>query len=106
MEILDLVVKWAIPTLLTAFLGFIMKELRENKKSNCAMKESMVILLRSQITGKVENYMTLGFLPGYARSCLDDLFEQYTVLGGNHGVGNLVEQCFNLPPVKLERGVL
>lgn len=102
MEILDIVIKWAIPTILTALIGYVVKELKENKKNNSAMKESMILMLRSQIVGKVEKYMEMGYLPDYARSCLEDLFEQYSTLGGNHGVGKLVDQCFNLPPIKKE----
>lgn len=103
MEILDLIIKWVVPTILTTFFGFIMKELKDNKMSNLAMKESMVLVLRSQIVGKTENYMKLGYLPDYARNCLSDLFKQYTVLGGNHGVDSLVDQCFKLPPIKIEK---
>lgn len=102
MEILDIVIKWAIPTILTALFGWITKELKDNRVNNTAMHNSMVLLLRSQIVGKCETYLELGYLPTYARGCLDDLFKQYTALGGNHGVGTLVEQCFNLPPKKKE----
>lgn len=98
--ILEIILKWAIPTILTVLYGFISKQLHDSKKNNHAMKSSMVLLLRSQIVGKCEKYMELGYLPDYARSCLEDLFEEYENLGGNHGVGALVEQCFHLPPMK------
>lgn len=97
MEIIDLVIKWAIPTILGGTIGIITYMF----KSNHAMKDSMVLLLRSQIVGKCEKYIDLGYLPSYARSCISDLFTQYTALGGNHGVGSLVEQCFDLPPNKI-----
>ena len=102
MEILDIAIKWAIPTILAGIFAHITKELKDNRSNNDAMHNSMVLLLRSQIVGKCETYLELGYLPTYARSCLDDLFKQYTALGGNHGVGTLVEQCFNLPPMKKE----
>ncbi len=98
-DLLDIILKWAVPTILTALCGYVTKGMKENKKDNKAMKQSMMLMLRSQIVGKVENYMKLGYLPDYARSCLEDLFRQYTVLGGNHGVEALVEQCFSLPPI-------
>ena len=98
MLVVELVLKWAIPTLLGGAVGLITYMF----KSNHAMKDSMVLLLRSQIVGKCENYIGLGYLPTYARSCISDLFEQYTALGGNHGVKSLVEQCFELPPTKKE----
>lgn len=100
--ILETILKWLIPTLLGGILTYIMKQLHDNKQSNHAMKNSMVLLLRSQIVEKCEKYLALGYLPDYARSCLEDLFEEYEALGGNHGVGKLVDQCFELPPRKKE----
>ena len=100
-QILDIIIKWATPLILTAVIAFMKKTLKDSK----SMKQSMVILLRSQIVSKVEHYMKLGYLPDYARSCLEELFNQYTILGGNHGVGELVQKCFQLPPIdKKEKG--
>lgn len=98
--VLETIVKWLIPVVLGGLLTYITTQVHNNKNSNYAMKESMVLLLRSQIVGKCEKYIDLGYLPDYARSCLEDLFKQYETLGGNHGVNKLVEQCFELPPVK------
>ena len=78
-------------------------KLEDNAVNNEAMKNSMIILLRSQIVSKCENYLELGYLPDYARSCITDLFEQYTALGGNHGVNKLVDKVLELPPIKEER---
>lgn len=75
-------------------------KLKDNAINNEAMKNSMVILLRSQIVSKCETYQELGYLPDYARSCLTDLFEQYTALGGNHGVNVLVDKTLELLPKK------
>ena len=99
----EIIIGWIIPSLLTLCLGYIAKELKANRNNNLAIKNSMVILLRSQITSKIENYINLGYLPDYARACLEELFKQYQSLGGNHGISELVNQCFRLPPVKIER---
>lgn len=77
------------------------KKLETNDKNNKAMEQSMVILLRSQIVSKCEKYQELGYLPDYARSCICDLFAQYTALGGNHGVNVLVDEVLKLPAIKI-----
>jgi hypothetical protein len=77
-------------------------KLDDNEKSNIAMKSSMIILLRSQIVSKCEKYQELGYLPDYARSCICDLFTQYTRLGGNHGVEVLVDEILKLPAKRKE----
>jgi len=61
------------------------------------MKESMLALTRSQIVSKCETYLKRGYLPEYARYCLEELFKNYQALGGNHGVEMLVDKCFDLP---------
>lgn len=98
--IINVVIKWGIPFILTGVIGYIIKELKDNKISNKAMKQSMILLMRSQIVGKCEKYQDLGYLPDYARSCLEDLFKEYKVLGGNHGVEKLVDKTFELPIVR------
>lgn len=97
---LNIILNCIIPFVLTTVLGIIIKELKDNRKNNKAMQESMVLLLRSQITEKCEKYIDMGYLPDYARSCIEDLFSQYKILGGNHGVKKLVELTFSLSPLK------
>ena len=102
MEIIQMIFQWIIPTVLTALSGYIVNSLKENNKSNKAMKDSMRIILRSQIVSKVEKYEELGYLPDYARSCIEDLYAEYKNLNGNHGVDLLVNQAYNLPAIKKE----
>lgn len=101
--IIETIIKWLIPTILTGILSYVVKELKDNRKNNLAMEKSMVAILRSQIVSKCENYIGQGYLPDHARFCLEDLFTQYTVLGGNHGVEALVKQCNVLPPIKIKK---
>lgn len=100
-EIIKIILNWAIPIILTGIFGFLIKIIKDNK----TMKESMLSLIRSQIVGKCETYMKEGYLPEYARYCLEELFKQYQALGGNHGVETLVNNCYELPsapPLKKE----
>ena len=95
-EILKIILSWAIPIILTGIYGFLVKIIRDNK----IMKESILSLIRSQIVSKCEKYLDEGYLPEYARYCLEELFKQYQALGGNHGIKTLVDKCFNLPTKK------
>lgn len=97
-ELMKVIFNWAVPVILTGIFGFLVKIIKDNK----AMKESMLSLIRSQIVGKCEIYMGQGFLPEYARYCLEELFKQYKLLGGNHGVETLVNNCYELPLFKKE----
>lgn len=97
-EVIKVMLNWLIPVILTGIFAFLTKNAKDNK----AMKLSMLSLIRSQIVGKCESYMKKGYLPEYARYCLDDLFTQYKALGGNHGIEILVQNTFELPPNEKE----
>lgn len=99
-EIIKIILNWAIPVILAGILVF-MKKMINNMK---AMKLSQLSLIRSQLVGKCESYMKKGFLPEYARYCLEDLFKQYKTLGGNHGIEKLVDKTFELPSSNEKEG--
>lgn len=100
MEILMIIIRWAIPFVCTALFTLIGNSLRHITQSNNAMKAGLLAIIRSQIVSKCEEYQKLGYLPEYARYCLEDLFTQYKALGGNHGIEVLVENTYNLPVSK------
>ena len=100
--IIEIILKWGIPFILTAIITYIIKELKDNNNSNKAMKSGLLAIIRSQIVSKCEKYIKEGYLPEYARYCLEDLFKQYKTLGGNHGIEVLVNKTFELPPIKEE----
>ena len=95
---IQIAINWGIPVILAGILAFMRKLINDNK----SMKASIVALIRSQIVSKCESYLKKGFLPEYARYCLEDLFKNYQNLGGNHGVEKLVFKTFELPPSKEE----
>ena len=95
---IQIAINWGIPVLLAGILAFMKKLISDNK----AMKASMLSLIRSQIVSKCESYNKKGYLPEYARYCLEDLFKNYKNLGGNHGVETLVDNTFKLPSAKEE----
>lgn len=92
-EIIKIFMNWLIPFACAGGITFIIKQLKFNK----AMKSSQVSMLRSQIVSKCEKYLNQGYLPDYARYCLEELFKDYQNMGGNHGTEILVNKCFKLP---------
>ena len=116
--ILDIILKWSIPFILTALCGYMTSKIKETKKNSeefkkeikndneklresiGSLKDGMLSLLWSQIISKCETYQELGYLPSHVRTCLENLFEQYQSLGGNHGLEILVNKTFELPPNK------
>ena len=98
--IIQEIIKWGIPFILTGIITYIIRELKANKSNNTAMKNGLLSIIRSQIVSKCEKYQKEKCLPEYARYCLEDLFKQYKQLGGNHGIEILVTKTFELPSVR------
>lgn len=99
-ELVMIFVKWVIPFLFTGLFTYFGGSLMKINNSNKAMKNALLAIIRSQIVSKCERYQSEGFCPEYARYCLEDLYKQYKILGGNHGVEILVEQTLELPITK------
>lgn len=97
-QYIPVAINWLIPVVLAGILAFMKKLISDNK----SMKASMLSLIRSQIVGKCEQYQKKGYLPEYARYCLEDLFKNYQNLGGNHGIEKLVNKTFELPITEKE----
>jgi len=102
--ILEIILKWLIPFLLATLIGCISAMVKKLSQDNKAMKAGLLAIIRSQIVSKCEEYQSKKVLPEYARYCLEDLYKQYKVLGGNHGIEVLVEQTFSLPSAKRKGG--
>lgn len=95
-QYIPVIMNWLIPVVLAGILAFMKKLISDNK----ALKASMLSLIRSQIVSKCEQYQKKGYLPEYARYCLEDLFKNYQTLGGNHGIEKLVNKTYELPIAK------
>lgn len=108
-DLYDNIIKWLLPFILTSivtFIGKIIKELKNVKKANEVEHKSVhngiLAILRSEIVSYSEYYITLGYLPDHARITLSELMDNYKKLGGNHGIEQLVDQCFQLPPINVK----
>ena len=79
------------------------KKIKEDSKiqkvieDNNLLKSGMLSIIRSQIISKCDHYQKQGFLPEYARYCLEELYKNYQKLGGNHGIEIQVNKTFELP---------
>ena len=95
-EIISIVLKYLIPTLIGALGTLLVTQIIQNK----SLKKSIVALLRGQIVQNCEQYNKLGFLPDYARYTINELGTNYSNLGGNHGIDELIRKTNELPPIK------
>lgn len=92
-EVIKIILNWLIPIILMGIFSFLVKLFKDMG----TVKSSQLSLIRSQIVSKCEKYLDQEYLPEYARYCLNELFEQYKELGGNHGIEILVNRCLELP---------
>lgn len=107
-EIIDIIVKWAIPFILStaasaaiAYTRAIKKKSTEREaeqdKRMTAMENGLQSLLRAEIIRANDKYTGQGFCPIYAKEALRRSYEAYHALGGNDIATKLYEDCLKLP---------
>lgn len=94
------ILNWIVPTLIGALMTLLITQIKQNKSLKC----SIIALLRGQIVDGCEKYIKLGYLPDYARYTINELGTNYTNLGGNHGIQELIDKTNQLPPIKIRKG--
>lgn len=103
-EILDIILKWAIPTILSAgasaaiaYTRGVHKRASDREK---AIEDGLQSLLRAEIIRANEKYIGQGFCPVYAKEALKRAYQAYHTLGGNDVATQLYEDVIKLPTGK------
>jgi hypothetical protein len=92
-EIMDLILRWAIPCILGGIAAFIQKD----HKHHQAFERAMCALLRDRIIGLYDQYRKQGYCPICGRDNMMALYDQYKLLGGNGQTDDLVQRTLALP---------
>lgn len=100
-DILDLVLKWLVPFVLTTIAsGAIAYSKGTHKRASDrekAIEEGLQSLLRAEIIRANDKYQGQGFCPVYAKEALRREYEAYHMLGGNDVATKLYEDVMKLP---------
>ena len=92
-EILDLIIKWAVPFLCGAAISFAASLLVRLG----AIKNGLQCLLRAEIIRGNEKYIERGHCPIYAKEALTKAYKAYHALGGNDVATALYNDVMALP---------
>lgn len=116
MEVLDIILKWAIPFVCTAVASACItwvkttrsKAKAQEEKSDLEfqfLKTGLQALLRAEILRSHDKYTQKGYCPIYAREALDKTYSAYHGLGGNDVATDLYHHIKSLPstePIETE----
>ena len=83
MEMLKETYTIALPIVLTAFMGYIVWQLKRQKNDRDANSRGTMLLLRVQLIEYHDKYMKLGEIPSYAYQNFCEMYDAYHALGGN-----------------------
>lgn len=73
----------ALPIILTSAMGYVVWNLKEQKKDRDANRRGTMLLLRVQLIEYHDKYVKLGEIPSYAYQNFVEMYEAYHELGGN-----------------------
>ena len=82
--------------LVSTIMGYLVKSSSNIKKESKLIKQSILTLERAELSEICEKYLDKGFCPEYARYIISDLYANYSALGGNHGITQLVNRVLEL----------
>ena len=100
-EILDIILRWAIPTVLSAGASAVIAYSRGVRKRASereeAIENGLQSLLRAEIIRANEKYIGQGYCPVNAKEALKRAYQAYHTLGGNDVATQLYEDVIKLP---------
>lgn len=86
----------AFEIVLTAFMGYIVWLLKQQKKERDANSRGTMLLLRVQLIEYHDKYMEQGYIPSYAYQNFCEMYEAYHELGGNGMITKMNEEIHEL----------
>lgn len=86
----------ALPIVLTAFMGYVVWLLKNQKKDRDANSKGTMLLLRVQLIEYHDKYMKLGSIPSYAYENFCEMYNAYHKLGGNGMITKMMHEIEEL----------
>ena len=86
----------ALPIVLTAFMGYVVWLLKNQKKDRDANSKGTMLLLRVQLIEFHDKYMRLGSIPSYAYDNFCEMYNAYHKLGGNGMITKMMHEIEEL----------
>ena len=103
MEMLKETYTIALPIVLTAFMGYIVWLLKNQKSDRDANSRGTMLLLRVQMIEYHNKYMALKEIPAYAYQNFMEMYDAYHALGGNGMVTKMKNEIEELHLKQKER---
>lgn len=94
---LEQIIIYVITTVVGAVLGFIATKFRKSKNKDIAIEEAVQALLRNELIRRYREYKAKGEMTILDRENINAMFKQYTNLGGNGTVKELMNELDEVP---------
>lgn len=96
-EILNIVVNWAIPCLLGAIVAFFSSKFTVGKKRLKSFSIGLQCLLRADILDQYKKWVDAGYCPIHEKQALEKEYTAYHSLGKNGVMTSAYQQIMDLP---------
>lgn len=90
---LDFIIKYWMELLFTIITSSTIYIFKEHK----GLKSGLKALLRNEIIRIYENYSILGYCPNYMKENVNEIYNNYKLLGGNGYASNIIDKIYDLP---------
>lgn len=96
-EIIELIIKWAVPFICGGCVTWAVTYIKLRKSRDTAIEDGLQCLLRAEIIRNHDKYMERGYCPIYAREALKRAYTAYHNLRGNDVATGLYKEVLALP---------
>ena len=97
MDIVEIILKWAVPVICGGVLGGCITYIKMRKRKDRAIEIGVQCLLRAEIIANYKEYQHKHYCPIYAKESLKRMYKAYHDLGGNDVATSLYERIMALP---------
>ena len=97
MSTIQILTLLGIPSVLGAFIVYVVKRLHDSAKRIKALEAGVQALLRTQMIDNYNHYSEKGYAPLYARQNFENLWIQYHTLGANGVMDDIHRKFMELP---------
>ena len=91
------IISGVLSAVLTIAPVALLKSLRTTRKTYGTMQEAQRSLIKARIVQTHDSSCEKGYIGKYTLETAEDLFEQYTALGGNSFIVKMMEEIRKLP---------
>lgn len=96
-EIVELIIRWLVPFVLGTIATGMITMIKKDRKKDKAIENAVQALLRNELIRRYREYKVKGEMTILDKENIEHMYIEYTNLGGNGTVKELMDELLEVP---------